>query len=226
MAMTTGTIISLALAAAAAGAQAHNTRQTAKRQDQQAAEGIRQQSARQREADAKVNEQVEALAGSTAEDARAKRLDDYLTGLRRNRSSMQAGLTPTIGSDAFRGDSARAAGDVQDYATRAADLMSRIDAPQMQRQGEAFGYGRLATDLGLIGRQAEGDDFINRLRMSAIRRNPWIDAASQVAGAYAGSMAMSGAGAGAASPQYTPVQYGGKAVYSSARTVPGSYGVA
>ncbi|MEN5115842.1 hypothetical protein ABE488_00695 [Luteimonas sp. TWI662] len=221
-----GQAIPYIIMAAAAGAQQYNTTRTANRQDAQAAAGIRQQGVRQQEADNRVHEQVAAMEGSTAADERAQRLDEYLTGLRRNRPSIESGLTPNVGSAAFRGDSARAAGDVQDYATRAAGLLSRIDAPAMQRQGEAFDYGRLATDIGLIGRQSAGDQFISDLRLRAIRRNPWIDAASQVAGAYGGSLAMSGAGTGAASAQYTPAQYGGSAVYSSARTAPGIYGVA
>lgn len=217
MAMTTSTMIGLGLAAAAAGGQYYNTRQTAKRQDQQAAAGIRQQGLRQREADQKVNTQLAELEASSAAADRAQRLDDYMQGLRRNRGTMQAGLTPNIGSAAFRADSQAAADDVQDYAARAAGLMSRIDAPAMQRQSEAFSAGNLATDIGLIGRQAAGDDFINDLRLRSIRRNPWIDAASQVAGGYGASLA-SGAGAAATSAPY------GHLVYNSART--GTYGVA
>ena len=229
MAMTTSTMIGLGLAAAAAGAQQYNTRQTAKRQDQQAAAGIRQQGIRQQAADARVNEAVSELEGSTAEAARAQRLDEYMTGLRRNRGNMQSGLAPSIGSQAFRDDSARAAEDVQNYAERSAGLLSRIDAPAMQRQGEAFGMGNLATDIGLIGRQSAGDQFINDLRLRAIRRNPWIDAGAQVAGAYGGTLIGNAGSNQMSSPTgavYTPVQQGGRAVYSSARTTPGLYGVA
>lgn len=229
MAMTTSTMIGLGLAAAAAGANQYNTNRTAKRQDEQAAQGIRQQGVRQQAADAKVNDAVSELEGSTAEAARAQRLDEYMAGLRRNRGNMQSGLAPTIGSQAFRDDSARAAQDVEGYGERAAGLLARIDAPAMQRQGEAFGMGNLATDLGLIGRESSGDQFINDLRLRAIRRNPWIDAASSVAGAAGGAM-IGGAGAGqmssATGPTYTPASQGGRAVYSSARTTPGLYGVA
>ena len=220
-------MVGLGLAAAAAGAQAHNTRQTAKRQDQQAATGIRQQGVRQQAADAKVAEQVAALEGSSAADDRARRNDDYLAGLRRNRSGMQAGLTPSIGSAAFRQDSARAAEDVQTEAERTAGLMARIDAPAMQRQSEAFGYGNLATDIGLIGRQAAGDEFMNGLRLRSIRRNPWIDAAAQVSGAYGGTMIGQGGSTPMSSPDgpvYTPVQYGGDAVYNTTPTRPGTWG--
>ena len=219
--MATSTMVGLGLAAAAAGANQYNTRQTAKRQDQQAAQGIRQQGIRQQAADAKVNDQVADLEGSTAQGAREQRLEDYMQGLRRNRGTMQAGLTPTVGSQAFRDDSARAAQDVQGYGERAAGLLSRIDAPGMQRQSEAFGASNLATDLGLIGRQSSGDQFINDLRLRAIRRNPWIDAGSQVAGAYGASLAMGG---GAQAAAGTP--NGGTMVYNSARTTPGMWGVA
>lgn len=229
MAMATSTMVGLGLAAASAAAQAQNSRNTAKRQDQQAAQGIRQQGVRQQAADAKVNESIAQLEGSTAQEAREQRLDEYMTGLRRNRGGMQAGLTPAIGSQAFRDDSAQAADDVQSYAERSAGLLSRIDAPGMQRQGEAFGYGNLATDIGLIGRQSAGDQFINDLRLRAIRKNPWIDAGAQVVGAYGGAMAAGGgsqAMSSASGPAYTPVSQGGNAVYNSARTTPGMWGMA
>ena len=34
--------------------------------------------------------------------------------------------------------------------------MARADAPGMQRQGEGFGFGKLATDIGLMQRESRG----------------------------------------------------------------------
>lgn len=198
-----GQAIPYVIMAAAAGAQHYNTERTARRQDQQAAEGIRQQGRLQRDADARVGQEVESLAASNAADERRQRLEDYMTSLRRNQSTMGEGLAPMIGSDAFREDSARGLADATSQTERTAGLMSRMDAPMMQRQGEAFGYGNLATDIGLIGRRSAGDAFINDLRLRGIRRNPWIDFGSQVAMNSAGAMGGGGGGS-----EWAPSYYG------------------
>ena len=85
----------------------------------------------------------------------------------------------TLGSDAFKDYAQQGAQGVQQYADKSAGLMSRIDAPGMQRMGEGFSRGHLGTDVGLIAREASGQAFMDDLRLRSIRRNPWIDAAAQ-----------------------------------------------
>lgn len=196
MAIATSTAIGLALAAAAAGGQYYNTTKTAERQDNQAALGIQNQSRIQKQADAKVNDVVTKLADSNAADAKASRLDDYLNVLRRNRSTTQAGLTPNIGSDTFKTDAAAAASGVSSYADKTAGLMARMDAPGIQRQQEGFDYGNLATDIGLIGRESQGQNFLDQLKMGRIRRNAKIDLGSGLLMAGAGAAANGAGGAG------------------------------
>lgn len=191
MALSTGTMLALGLAAASAGAQYYNTERTARKQDSALAESLRGQGQRQREADSKVAEEVGKIEGSTAEQARREALDGYVNALRSRRGKIQAGLTPDFGSDRFREDAAAAAAGTEDYAQRNAALMSRIDAPAMQRQDEAFSQGRLATDLSLIGRESRGQSFIDDLRLRAIRRNPRIDLLAGLLGAGAGAAASS-----------------------------------
>jgi len=180
--------------ALAAGGQAYNTDRTEKKQDAALADSIRNQSKLQREADKKVNDQVAGLEGDTSADEEAGRMESYMDMLRTGRPGMQAGLAPTVGSSAFQLDARDAGEDVAAEARDTASLMSRIDAAGLQRQGEAFGYGNLATDIGLLGRQSSGQAFMDDLRMKGIRRNPWIDAASQVAGGYASAAGAGGGG--------------------------------
>lgn len=219
MALATSTVVAMAVMAAAAAAQAAETQRVARKQDGQAADAIRNQSAKQREADAKVNEEVGKLQGSSSGDEKAKRMADYSAMLRRNKAVQGGGLSaPIVGSQAFRNDAAAANDDVQREGMATADLMARIDAPGMQRQGEGFGFGKLATDISMIGRESRGQAFLDDLKLRAIRRNPWVDVAAGVASSMAGAMGGGGGmgGAGVAStPAFTPVQYGGKAVYSS-----------
>ena len=211
----TWAVTGLVLSLASAGGQYYNTQRTAKKQDRAAADSILNQSRIQRQADQKVAGQVAELEGSNADAARATRLDDYMDTLRANRGGLRSGLTPSIGSSAFQGDSLAAADAVEAGAGDTAGLMARMDAPGMQRQGEAFGYGNLATDIGLIGRESQGQSFMDNLRMNSIRRNPWIDAGSQLAGGAAGAMAGRGSGAqiGGVTREHIPIPkltgYGG-----------------
>lgn len=195
--------VPLVVAALSTGAQVYNARRTASKQDAALADSLRHQGARQREADAKVNDQVARLEASNSADDRAKREGQYLDALARRRGTQQAGLAPTVGSATFSADNdaARAASDA--LATRTAGLEARIDAPSLQRQDEGFGFGRLATDLDLIKRQASGDAYLDELRRRAIRRNPIVDAAGSLGQGYAAS-ALGSRGEGIAVGEPSP----------------------
>lgn len=176
------------------GVSVANTRSTERRQDAQAAQSVRNQAGKQKEADARVGEEVEKLKASTAEDERKQRMADYMQTIQRSKQPMTEGLTPQVGSDAFKADAADAAQGVQDYAANRAGLLSRIDGATLQRQNEGVGFGNLATDIGLIQRQSQGDAFLNELRMRAIRRNPWMDAAATTIGAAGSAYGSYGGG--------------------------------
>lgn len=176
----------LLLAAGSAGLSYVNTRNTAKREDQALATQIRNQGDKQRKVDSRVNEEVTKLQGSTAEKSRKEGLDSYMQALLTNKAKTQNGLNPGFGSKAFQADAREAGADVNAYADETAGLMSRIDAPGQQRQDEAFGYGKLATDVGLLSREARGQNFLDELRVRNVRRNPGMDALSSFLGGAAG----------------------------------------
>lgn len=199
--------VPIIMAVASAGVQAYNTNRTARKQDEAQAAAIRNQSGIQKRADERVNQEVEKLEQSRSDDERQQRMDQYMQQLSKGRDKMLAGFNPVVGSDAFKQDSAEAAGKVEQYAGDNAGLMSRIDAPGMQRQGESFGFGHLATDIGLLGRESSGQNFIDQLRASRIRRNPWLDAGAQVLG----GMASSGMG----------TTYGGMSSGWNGQSIPG-----
>lgn len=199
MALTTTAYVALALAAASAGAQYHNTTSTARRQDQEAAAGIRTQSGIQQRADARVNEEVERLKTSTAEDERAKRTSDFMTALSNARGKTEEGLDANAGLGSTFGNAATAArGGLNERGATTAGLLAGIDAPGLQRQGEAFDYGNLATDISLFNRESQGAQFLTDLRTRSIRRSPGIDAGAQFMGGLSSGLAgAGGAGAGA-----------------------------
>jgi hypothetical protein len=198
------------LTLAAAAASQYNTQQVAKRQDNQLAVSLVNQGNKQKQIDSKVNDQVTQLQASTADASRRSLLQNYMTTLQRGKAATNAGLAPNIGGSAFQSGSAKAAGDIQDYAANSADLMSQMDAPSRQRQTEAFGYGHLGTDVGLLAREAQGQSYLDDLRLRSIKRNPWIDAAAAGASGYAGAKAGGGSS--------------GSGSYTGNSTGPGSYG--
>lgn len=204
--------VGLALAVAGGAVSYNNTRNTQRRADDALATQIRNQTLKQRDADAKVNEQVQALEGSTAADERAQRLNDYMDTLRTNRGKLESGLTPNIGSEAFRADAADTAAGVTQHAGDTAGLLSRIDAANLQRQGEGFAYGNLATDLGLISREARGQNWLDDLRVKrAAQRNAGQDALAAVlsgAGSAVGGMGGS-SGASSNAGNYVGTNYYG-----------------
>lgn len=192
-------LIGTALSAAGTGANMYNQRRVARDQEEQASRGIAQQQARQREIDARLNAEVGALEGSTPEDEQAASLDAYLSQLRANRASSEGVTTP--GVSRYGEDTATSQAGVQNYGQKVASILSRIRGANEQRRNEGFGFNRAGTDVQTVSRNASGDDFINRLRMSQIRPNEWLDAAGQVAkGAGAGIVNYAGAMPGAGDP--------------------------
>lgn len=212
MALTAGTALALGLAAAGTGLNAYNTYRTGRDQDRQAAEGIRMQARRQQQADKEVASEIEKLENSNAAEKRAERLGQYMDQLARTRKSAEGGLTSLVGGEDFQADLAEARGDVGQYGDVTAGMMAGFDAPGLQRESEGISQSRLASRLGLIGRQSEGDAWINELRMRAIRRNPWLDAGSSLLAGLASGLPVGG-GSGAAGPS----------PYNKAVVPPGKY---
>lgn len=211
--MAAATIVGLALTALAAGTEYYNTEQTAKRQDRQAAQSILDQTNIQKKANARVQQTIQQVQNSNAADARAQRLGQYMQTLQQAKARTTAGLTnPVVGGQAFQADSAAAANQAENYGEQTAGLLSRIDAPAVQRQQEGFDYGQLATDLGALQSQSAGQAFLDRLKQASIRRNAKLDLAAGLMSAASGAVgSSSGGGYDAAADEggsYDPYNYG------------------
>ena len=188
----------VALLALAAGASAYNQQRTLKKQDRSAAEGLRRQQQIQREADARVAQQIQQQAQSTAAPDRAQNEAEMLAAIQGAQARARRNLQ---GQGAVSQDYRQAANDAsagaQDYASQVASLLSVVDAASQQRQREGFQFGDLATDIGVINRRSRGQAHVDDLRTRSIRPNPWIDAAaSAMMGASSGMMARGTASGG------------------------------
>jgi len=196
MAIATSTAIALALAAASAGAEYYNTENTAHKQDNQAAFAIQQGAQKQKQADAQVNKLVDTQAKSDTKDSAAQGLGQYVQAMQAQKGNTTAGLNQAGNvSDAYKQSGADAALGIQDYGNKIAGLMSRMDAPAMQRQKEAITQNRYSTAIDSILRANAGDQFINDMKLRGIHRNAGIDAGASFANGVAGGLA-GGAGGG------------------------------
>lgn len=183
-------LIPLALSAVATGAQIYNQRQTAHRQDQALANQIRAQSAKQREADQQTAQLIAQQAKSTDADEKSTALGQFQQAIQRNQGNAQRPLAMQGDvSAAYKKAGSDAALGMGKYAGQIADLVSSIDAPFQQRQNDSYLTDRYKTNIGLIRRNNEGDNYLAQLRLRSIRPNPWISAGSSLLGGYARSRA-------------------------------------
>lgn len=190
------TWIATAIVLVGAATQQYTQNQAAKKADRQAANRIYQQAENQDRADYAVNQLLSKRAtddGSAERAGVTRSLMDQSQAaqMAASRGLNQAGAV----SDAYRTSANDAALGISDYGQRAAGLMARIDAPQQQRRREALQSGNLASQLGLIGREAASDDFLAQLRLQAIRPDPWLTAAGQIAQGIGSGMAARGGAA-------------------------------
>jgi len=182
--------VPLVMSAVAAGASEYNNRRTARKQDREIAQGIREQAQTRREATQKVNEVVDKTAesdASTFRDERMSSMQRAIAGARQkalNSVNQEGGISDTAA--AYQG---RAGTGATDYAGALAGLFSVMDAAGDQRLSERNLSGDANMDLARLSGDASQSEFLARLRANRHRPNPWINI---------GAAALSGAGQGIA----------------------------
>src|SRR4051812_9942209 len=100
------------MAAVGTGVQAKEQHDTLKEQDEAAAQGIRTQAGHQREADARVAQEVNKIGQSSPEDSQREATDAFMSQLKRTRAQAQGGGSVGAVSDAYATDSTQAGKDV------------------------------------------------------------------------------------------------------------------
>lgn len=190
------TWIVLGITLLGAAASAYNTQQTAKKQDRALASQITMQGKKQQQASAKIAEALAAQAQSDSVDEQAQQMDSYLATLRQGQQNAGLNTGPGGFSDAYRQGTAEAGQQLGEYGAERAGVLSRIDAPRLQRQNEGILFDTLGNELRMIGREASGQNYLDQLRLNSIRRDPWLDALSGVASGAGKGMAGAGGGTG------------------------------
>lgn len=187
--------VGLAIASAvAAAASAYNQNQTMRKQDRDAAAGIRQNMALQQQANQKIAKQVQQQAQSNPAAATAQLNQQSLDQLRQNQQiAQQRLLRGGLGAAYDQRAQANAANENQ-YADTLAGLMAQIDAPGLQRQQEGFNFGDLGTDLGALKSFAGGNSVVAQLKAKGEQPNPWLQGLGQAGMAYLKSYAGGGGG--------------------------------
>ena len=176
-------VLPMLLGAGGGLVSAYGANQQARQQDKIAAQGIRNQAARQREADALVNQTIRQQQQSGPEGYQRSALDEYMQQLQRTAGAATQGLNPAGAvSNRFADAATAAAGDIGDYGTNRAGILSRIEAPMRQRDAEGISFGRLNSDLNPIRMGSQSDEYLNRLRMQNVRQNPWMGVISGALG--------------------------------------------
>jgi hypothetical protein len=188
--------VPLAISALGAGASAYNQHQVAKRQEDEAQNASMTQQRKQHEADARLNQELSALSASGPDAERKASLEGFLQQLRANAGAAGGDSNVINASDRFKKDSAASGAAIKNYGTTRSDTLSRINAPGFQRRREGYSINRAGDDVTGIGRDANAEAFLSQLRMNAIRANPWLEAAGQVAQGVGSGMAASGWGTG------------------------------
>jgi hypothetical protein len=165
----------LILTAISGTTEAVNVNQARRRQDREAAEGIRRQGRLSSQADVRVGEQIEDIATSTGESERAEALEGFLNALRTSKESTEGALDPIAAANPRFAERVTGGKErITSAGTARAGRLSRIDPAIFQRMNEAGRIGRTAGDLGELRRQSSAEEFLTQLRVAAERPNEFI----------------------------------------------------
>lgn len=179
-------------AVAAAVVQQYNTAQTEKKRNRATVASIQEQQRNQREANKATQENLDKLAQSTPEDEYQGRANDIRTQLRQKQAMALAGIQNTGGGEAVTEMAAAARPQAVGYGDDINRWISGIDAPMLQRQGEAWDRQNVENRLNRLRRDSAQEDALLRLKLAGIRENPWLNILSQGLSAYAGAKGFGG----------------------------------
>lgn len=186
-----GQAVPMIIMAAAAAAQGYNTYKTAKKQDQALLAGMRESSAEQRQADARMNATLDDIEGRTSGPIEGSMRQRYGDAARKKYAIAMQNIENQPGADTSGGEAKResATGKAVDYGQFFADEYSKLDAPGDRRRLDAYDRLNMGMDVSVHNRNSRAALNTGALHARSIQRNPWIDIAAAVGNGVAGGMA-------------------------------------
>jgi hypothetical protein len=178
------------MAAVGTGAQAINTSNANKRQQNATVQGIDNQATIRGQAMRDVNNQTNKIAQSSPNDIANKETGDFVNSLRKNVGGTTgtastspsnfgaptSALGPTPGaSSRYSKDSAAAAAQTQSYGTAQAGEVGAVDSAINQRKNEASGMQSLTARMNLLNAQSSKQAFLDNMRATQVGQgSPWV----------------------------------------------------
>lgn len=180
--MGTELLIPAALSLLSGGMSYYNTRQTAKKQDNALASQIQHQRQVQQEADARTRSLIQQQGQRNDSAEKAKGMAANTGVLAANQQQAMNPLrTQGAVSQAYANSGANAVQGIANYGNNQADLLSSIAAPGQERQNNIKNLDNYNSDIGLLKRKAEGQNYLDQLKFQSIHRNPWLDFGASMA---------------------------------------------
>lgn len=193
--MCTGAELIPLITAAAGTAVSYGAQDSARRaQDREAAAGIMRQAEFSRQANQKVQKNIQAVEQSDPQEDITKRQAVYMDALRRAQPTTDKALPEVAGgSHRYAEDVGAARDTAATEAGTSANLMARIDAPTIQATREGQMRNDTLSQLSMLGDQSAHQDYLTRLRASMKRPNPWAVGAGQALNGYGNGAAVNNA---------------------------------
>lgn len=161
--------------------------------DRITAQNIMTQAAANREAGTRVSQTTSKIAASNPDDAIKERRAAYVDALRRAQPQATSTLPGMPGaSQRFAEDVGTARNENATYGADQADTLARVEAPNVQRAGEAVDLNDTGTDLEMIANRAKGQNFLNQLRLAQVRPDAALTAGGQLLSGYGSAAAANG----------------------------------
>lgn len=191
-----------ALSTLGTGVTAYSQNQNMRKQDQQAADSIRQQQQINSQAENAVGNLNKSVARSTPQDAQNSQTAAYVKALQ-DASATQGAAIPNVKGGSKRYDQAvtDSRADVNNYARQTASSLAATAAPQLQRIGEGQQIANVASDLGRYNDQSGAEQGLLKTQLAGDMSNPWLDSVGGLLnGAAAGYSTYAGSKRGQKAP--------------------------
>lgn len=182
-------------AGAGQGLKAFNEWQTAEDRDDAIRLAMQNRGRWQDKMDARFMDTVHGQIGQTPEAERIKAMGEFMQAFKTAQPEMAGGAGSPAGSKRAQETAASTSAGLQGFGRREADVTARIAAPQRMRLNQSLENSRTGSDLQLLSRFMEGQDFLDQLRiLRKSRANPWMDLAGDLLIGAGQGMGMSGGG--------------------------------